>query len=540
MRPTKQRMLWVLTVLISGVLLAPRHVAAQYDPTAVEPVGKIRGSLVIHGGGAVQDSVQARFVELAGGREAQVVFIPTASSSLDTTDDYESWLAPWREQNPGSLTVLHTRSRDRANDEEFVAPLRLATGVWFSGGDQSRLEEAYIGTAVESAIEGVLQRGGVVGGSSAGAAFLSRVMIDRAEVHRGLNLLPGAVIDQHFIVRNRQDRLMRVLAKHSALVGFGVDERSAMVVRGRSIEVMGDSDVLICMAASSTRPERIERLEPGKRADLIALSRAAVARCQPCFPASEPHTPELSNGSLIIVGGGGMPTGLLERFIKLAGSADARIIYVPCEPDDVIPREPSFCNELRKAGAKNVTWLHTKDRSQANLDEEFLKPFGEARGIWFGGGRQWNLVDSYQNTTAHRLMHEVLARGGVIGGSSAGASIQGDYMPRGDPLGNLNIIAEGYERGLGFLTGVAIDQHFTQRKRHADMTSLIRTYPQLLGIGIDEGTALVVQTHIAEIVGQGEVAFYDAHRQSEDSERDYIAVRSGGRFDLKSRQMLEP
>src|SRR5262245_36391502 len=232
-----------------------------------------------------------------------------------------------------------------------------------------------------------------------------------------------------------------------------------------------------------------------------------------------------------------MPDGLLERFVELAGGAEASIVYVPCSPDDVILNEPGFCMELRQAGAHHVTWLHTKNRSRANTDEELLKPLRDARGIWFGGGRQWNLVDSYQNTTAHQLMSRVLERGGVIGGSSAGASIQGDYMPRGDPLGNLNIIAEGYERGLGFLTGVAIDQHFTQRKRHPDMSSLMRIYPQLLGIGIDEGTALVVQSHVAEVVGRGEVAFYDTRRQREDSDKDYLVAKSGQRFDLKMRQM---
>jgi cyanophycinase len=176
---------------------------------------------------------------------------------------------------------------------------------------------------------------------------------------------------------------------------------------------------------------------------------------------------------------------------------------------------------------------------RADSDWEFLEPLRQARGIWFGGGRQWNFVDSYQNTMSHKLMHNVLARGGVIGGTSAGASIQGDYMPRGDPLGNLNIIAEGYERGLGFLTGVAIDQHFTQRKRHPDMSFLVRTYPQLLGIGIDEATALVVQSHLAEVVGRGEVAFYDKQRNIEDGERDYVTGRSGSRFDLKLRQLLD-
>jgi cyanophycinase len=527
----------ILIGLSLGAFLFPSIAAAQYDGAAREPIGKIRGSLLIHGGGPLQEAIVARFVEIAGGGDARIVIIPTASASADATDDYEEWLAPWREHHPASLVVLHARKRQQADDPEFVMPLHNATGVWFGGGDQSRLEATYVGTAVEAAIEKVLSRGGIVGGSSAGAAFMTRVMIDRGAVHRGLDLLPGAVVDQHFIVRNRQERLLRVLAEHPDLVGFGVDERAAMLLRGRSIEALGDSDVVICMAPVAARSERIQHLSPGMRADLIALSRAAVARTQAPFPPAEPRAPELASGSLVIVGGGGMPPGLLERFVELAGGPDAPIVFVPCESEEFLPREPGFCNELRKAGAKNVTWIHTKDRSRANKDEALLEPLKSARGIWFGGGRQWNLVDSYQNTMAHQLMHDVLARGGVIGGSSAGASIQGDYMPRGDPLGNLNIIAEGYERGLGFLTGVAIDQHFTQRKRHADMTSLIQTYPQLLGIGIDEATALVVHDHVAEIVGKGEVAFYDARRKSDDADKDYCPVRAGQCFDLKERRL---
>jgi cyanophycinase len=165
-------------------------------------------------------------------------------------------------------------------------------------------------------------------------------------------------------------------------------------------------------------------------------------------------------------------------------------------------------------------------------------------------------------------MHQVLARGGVIGGSSAGASIQGDYMPRGDPMGNLNIIAEGYESGLGFLCGVAIDQHFAQRRRFKDMSLLMKTYPQLLGIGIDEGTAIIVKQSVAEVVGKGNVAFYDASSQdsaklepvadpatkpSEENNqettepaeqgnslqpKDYVSLPAGGRYDLKQRRAI--
>ena len=97
---------------------------------------------------------------------------------------------------------------------------------------------------------------------------------------------------------------------------------------------------------------------------------------------------------------------------------------------------------------------------------------------------------------------DVLRRGGVIGGSSAGATIQGEFLVRGHPLGNTVMMAEGYERGFGFLPGTAIDQHFTQRGRHPDLIPVIQRHPKLLGIGIDESTAIVVTGTKVEVLGQ--------------------------------------
>jgi cyanophycinase len=135
-------------------------------------------------------------------------------------------------------------------------------------------------------------------------------------------------------------------------------------------------------------------------------------------------------------------------------------------------------------------------------------------------------------------MHDVLARGGVIGGTSAGATIQGDYLARGGVFNNFDIRYEGYERGLGFLKGVAIDQHFTQRKRHADMTQLMKVYPQYLGIGIDEATAIVVQGSTADVIGKGKVHFYDTNRKFDAGQPDYEALSAGSRYDLRERKVL--
>jgi cyanophycinase len=128
-------------------------------------------------------------------------------------------------------------------------------------------------------IHGVMRRGGVVGGISAGAAVMSSVMIRNGrhapEMGRGFGLLPGTVIDQHFLARNRQERLLGALAHHPGLVGLGIDEGAAVLVRGGQMSVLGDSDVVACISPSSGRPAKVETLRPGSQASLFKLSQAA-------------------------------------------------------------------------------------------------------------------------------------------------------------------------------------------------------------------------------------------------------------------------
>jgi cyanophycinase len=169
-----------------------------------------------------------------------------------------------------------------------------------------------------------------------------------------------------------------------------------------------------------------------------------------------------------------------------------------------------------------------------------LETLAKAGGVWFGGGRQWRFVDAYSGTRAESALQGVLKRGGVIGGSSAGASIQASFLARGNPLGNRDIIARGYERGLGFLPGTAIDQHFSQRKRLADMSFLVERHPQLLGIGIDEATALVVRGHMANVVGRNRVYFYNRRGSAAEDGMYYDVLGSGGKYDLKQRRIAAP
>lgn len=531
----------ILAVVFSGV--RPSTQLASADDKAV-PAERLRpsgidGSLVICGGGKLPDTVLDRFVQLAGGEKAHLVLIPTASERADQ-EPAEALLAPWKARKPASVVVLHTRSPKTAGTEAFLEPLRKATGVWFGGGSQSRIADAYLGTAMEKELEALLKRGGVIGGTSAGAAVMSRVMIaggnPEAKTSRGFNLLPGTVIDQHFVKRDRKPRLFGVLEKNPGLVGLGIDEGTALIVRGREMRVLGDATVTVCLPRSPAREARTIELKAGTEADLTALRRAALARTGAPFPPREPPVPEVANGSLVIVGGGGMPAEVTKKFIELAGGPDALIVILPTAVPDPIPAN-SGAALFEKAGARNVKVLRARELKDVEAPET-LEVLKQARGVWFGGGRQWRFVDAYENTKAYDLLHGVLRRGGVIGGSSAGATIQGDYLCRGSPLGNLEMMCEGYERGFAFLPGSVIDQHFAQRKRFADMTALMKTHPQLLGIGIDETTALIVQKHTAEVMGKNQAHFYDYRRPPEAGKPDYSTVKSGQRYDLKARKVL--
>ena len=183
---------------------------------------------------------------------------------------------------------------------------------------------------------------------------------------------------------------------------------------------------------------------------------------------------------------------------------------------------------------KKVSVLHTRDRAEADT-EAFAAPLKTAKAVWFTGGRQWRLVDSYLGTRTEREIEAVLARGGVIGGTSAGASIQSSYMVRGAREGNTVMMAKGYEQGFGYLKGVAVDQHLLPRKRTGDLVGVVAAHPELLGIGLDESTAIVVDGDRFEVIGRGVVGIYDGR---DHDGKPYYFLATGERFDLKGRRRL--
>jgi cyanophycinase len=193
--------------------------------------------------------------------------------------------------------------------------------------------------------------------------------------------------------------------------------------------------------------------------------------------------------------------------------------------------------EFMAIGATNLQVLHTRDPDVANSDA-FVEPLRRAQGVWFVGGRHWRLADAYLGTRAHDEFHAVLERGGVIGGTSAGATIQGSFMVRGDTAGN-QIVVGDHTEGFGFLHNVTIDQHHLKRNRHFDLIDVIEAHPELLGIGIDEETAIVVTGDTFEVIGQSYVAIYD-HTTLVGSRGHFYFLAPGDRFNLQIRAVIPP
>lgn len=212
-----------------------------------------KGTLVIAGGGKLPPSIEAAFVLAAGGPGAHVAVLPAASEvPKDSAQD-----AVVRFRKLGAVPIVvapRTRSESEAWGER--PEVATCTGFWFTGGDQNRITDLIGGTALHRLIQSAYQTGAAVGGTSAGAAIMTPIMLvgtdDVSETapgtyktREGLGFLADCIVDQHFLRRSRHNRLLSLLMDHSDLLGLGVDESTALVVKNGRAEVLGDRSVLV-------------------------------------------------------------------------------------------------------------------------------------------------------------------------------------------------------------------------------------------------------------------------------------------------------
>lgn len=558
--------------------------------TAAETAGfgPARGTLILIGGGSERGAgIIETFINRAGGVHAKFVIIPTARGNrtpdgqlkLYTSDEV---LGVWKIRGLTNLTMLHTSDRSVADFDDFVKPLREANAVWIDGDDQQALLGSYSNTLTQTELEKVLDRGGVVAGNGAGTTCLGARLL-RTEIgatniapdaadQPGFALLRHSILDLQINTRNRWHDLEPAILRHSDLLGIGLSETTAIVVTGDRFEVIGKWKVSILDASRAHQPWEISRvvLEPGDVFNMVSRKIERLGdgtlKAPPVNPiqsatqsTNEPTTRDVhlenaktslhygpTNGSLVIVGGGPWTgTGIIEKFVSLAGGfTNARIVVVPTAngnrgPDGqpIIYKEEEVIGAWKsRLGVKNVRMLHTYDTNVANT-EEFVRPLREATGVWFDGGRQWNLVDSYKGTLTEKEFKKVLDRGGAVGGTSAGATILGDYLVRGAVAGPDIVMAPEpeHQHGFGLLAHSAIDQHINTRNRWDDLTQVIKKYPDLLGIGLSESTAIIVTGDRFEVMGKWKVAVHDNTRLYEPWEKPYFILQAGDVYNMQTR-----
>jgi cyanophycinase len=276
------------------------------------------GTLLLHGGGPLSSEVCARFLELAGGKQARIVLVPSAGfrrSDYTTGQQYTdalnrrfgSWLRLGANGWVKSVEILSTDAPRDCENAAFVRPLTTATGVWFSGGIQSRLNYLYVGNSFprpsrfQVALRGVLERGGVVGGTSAGMAALPEVMTmdqGRSRVEEpmrivaahGLGLFDGAIVEQHFDSRGgrlerfvgllrdsaRLDRLAGRRGAGPRMLGLAVETSTALLVQSDQLQALGTGEAHVLIKSPDDRTITWHALKAGDKRTLQRDPRGNV------------------------------------------------------------------------------------------------------------------------------------------------------------------------------------------------------------------------------------------------------------------------
>jgi cyanophycinase len=227
-------------------------------------VSEARGQLVIIGGAEDKEGeckILREFVRRAGGVKAQIVVMTVATELPREVG--ENYIRVFERFGAEDVRIVDTVTREDASSPTYLEAIEKATGVFFTGGDQARITSILKDTELDEAIHKRYREGIVVGGTSAGAAMMPDVMIvegdsetsprvEIVELGPGMGFLPGIVIDQHFLQRGRLGRLISALAQQPAVLGFGIDENTAIIVQDNQFEVIGEGAVTVVDESEAT------------------------------------------------------------------------------------------------------------------------------------------------------------------------------------------------------------------------------------------------------------------------------------------------
>lgn len=513
-----------LCLLLSNGFLKP---CVGQTNTQLPFVRPIVGSRMIVGNGKIEEYCVKCFLHLCNEPQPKIVLIQLGGNARLT----EQFL---RQHGAGTVLTLNSIPPD---SEKLALALLDANGIWIEGA----LDGIFENRLLLPLIKNIAQRRGVIAVDSTSVSKLGD--FDDNDVSKRIQS-PFAKCEFQFGEQNKSE----VLASSKAR--WTIPDSSVLVCHeGRKIAGYGHHDITVKVDSIDGRPSHRGTFEcpdvfsPGSYPfyglDLMSWVRTANEQSRPTFPAKETDPPVVENGTLFLHGGSGVSPSVMREFVKLAGGSKASIVCIPSAQRFAWPDQPDSysASVLESIGHSRFTTLHTDDPVTADNSKQFAEAFKNATGVWIDGGRTFRFMDCYEGTQVEKLIANVLKRGGVVGGSSAGCQVPSELLVRGNPRSNRELLFSGYTRGMGLLKGVVIDAHFRQRNRQEPFLELMNQYPQMLGIGIDERTALIVTGSKGRVVGDSAVSFYDLSDGAEPTSGSAV-LKSGESYDLKLRKKL--
>ena len=490
---------------------------------------------------------------------------------LSTPREYGRWAAL---RDTGQVADFQFIYRDESNDragDNFYSLLEQATGVWLPAYDQTWLPNEFAAeypkrvSRFQSALREMVARGGVVGGLGGGMASLPETMIAgdaplergwvQADLSFGLALFSGAVVDQNFdaregrlerltdLLRNgpRLDRLRGAPGVERRTIGLGVERQTAMILQGNAIRVIGEGRGHVFLKSNGDRTITWRTLAAGDDRLVIEASTATTTGNRASTPETRgdapnpfglPEPSDPSRPGTVVLHGGGSTDEIIELLPALAGSSKPRMVHCPAARESCRPSAACNGKELaerleqvfvdwrklhREGRLQDLTFVTTSDLADADRPE-FVGVLKQADALWFcGGDQQWLgrlFAGRFDPTLFQREVVEIVRRGGVAGGSSAGLAVMPDVMIEGGQSENGRPAEAELSRGMGVLKQVLAEQHFDARSgRIHRLTSLLRNHKRLanflpacapkkmIGLAVEEDTALVVQANRLRVVG---------------------------------------
>ena len=510
--------------------------------------------------------------DLDGNPVAEGESIAAYEERLAMPKHYGRWAALRERGEVADFQFLYRDREHDPDDRKFVATMEKATGIWLPAYDQSWLpaelaqEYPRKTSRFQLALRELVSRGGVVGGLGGGMASFPETVIasnapaqsgwNRAQLRFGLALFTGAVVDQNFsshtgrlerltdLLRNGAtiDRLEGTAGVERRTIGLGIERDTVLVLQGNTVRALGAGHGHIFLKSNGDRTITWRTLSAGEDPLVLQASskksqrddaKAIEIKSERFNPFGMPEPNDPLRQGTVVLHGGGSTSEIIGLYPKLARVAKPRLVHCPaaresCRPSSNLDSRQfgqhlenlfSPWRQLQTEGrSAELTFVTTNTATDANRTD-FVLPLTQADALWFCGGDQAPLaklfVDPFRPTLFQQEALNILRRGGVVGGSSAGLAIMADVMIEGGDPENGRPAEAMLARGIGTMKHVLAEQHFDARSGRIErLTSLLRDHKrlgnfsptcrptQMIGLAVEEDTALIANGNELRVSGK--------------------------------------